>query len=108
MGFFTESTLIVLEPSCIRREIKRRASQLDRSAMHWLLRELDEGDMDTFPSGLSGYILSPLSDTKLVVEGLREDDVSWHIAAHLRICVTSSELSQGACMSRASAYIKSL
>ena len=92
----------------LKREIKRRASQLDRSAMHWLLRELDEDDMDTFLTGLPGYILSPLTDTKLVVEGLREDDVPWHIAVHLRICVTSSELSQGACISRASAYIKSL
>jgi hypothetical protein len=33
------------------REIQKRASELDRSAMHWLLQELDEDDMDTFLSG---------------------------------------------------------
>jgi hypothetical protein len=92
----------------LKREIKRRAGKLDQSAMHWLVRQLDEDDMPTFLSGLPGYILSPLTDTKLVVECLREDNVPWHIAAQLRICITSLELSQVECMSRASAYIKSL
>jgi hypothetical protein len=54
-------------------KIKKRASELDRSAMHWLLQELDEDDMDAFLIGLPGYIHSPLTDAKLVVEGLRED-----------------------------------
>jgi len=94
----------------LKREIERpgRAAKLDQSAMHWLVRQLDEDDMHTFLSGLPGYILSPLTDTELVVECLREDNVPWHIAAQLRICITSLELSQEACMSRASAYIKSL
>ena len=51
----------------LMREIKKRASELDRSAMHWLLQELDEDDMDTFLSGLPGYLHSPLTDKKLVV-----------------------------------------
>jgi hypothetical protein len=38
----------------IRREIEKRASELDRSSMNWLLRELDEDDMHTFLSGLPG------------------------------------------------------
>ena len=92
----------------LKKEIKKRALELDRSAMHWLLQKLDEGDMDTFLSCLPGFILSPLTDTKLVVEGLGEDKVLKRIATHLEICVVSLELSQEACMSRASAYIKSL
>ena len=36
------------------REIQKRASKLDRSAMHWLLQKLDEDDMDTFLSNLPG------------------------------------------------------
>jgi len=92
----------------LKKEIKKRAPELDRSAMHWLLQKLDEVDMDTFLSCLPGFILSPLTDTKLVVEGLGEDKVLKRIATHLEICVVSLELSQDACMSRASAYIKSL
>ena len=36
------------------REIQKRASKLDRSAMLWLLQKLDEDDMDTFLSNLPG------------------------------------------------------
>jgi hypothetical protein len=64
----------------LMREIKKRASELDRSAMHWLLQELDEDDMDTFLSGLPGYLHSPLTDKKLVVEGLMEDGVPGHVS----------------------------
>ena len=92
----------------LKKEIKRKAAKLDESAMHWLVRQLDEDDMHTFLSSLPGYILSPLKDRKLVVEFLRENNVPWHIAAQLRICITSLELSQGACIFRASACIKSL
>ena len=92
----------------LKKEIKNRALELDRSAMHWLLQKLDEVDMDTFLSCLPGFILSPLTDTKSVVEGLGEDKVLKRIATHLEICVVSLELSQEACMSRASAYLKSL
>ena len=92
----------------LKNEIKKRAPELDRSAMHWLLQKLDEGDMDTFLSCLPGFILSPLTDTKLVVEGLGEDKVLKRIATHLGICVVSLELSQEACISRALAYVKSL
>ena len=92
----------------LKREVKRRGAKLDQSALHWLVRQIDEDDMHIFLSGLPGFIISPLTDTKLVVECLREDDVPWHIAAQLRKCITSLELSQEACMTRASAYIKSL
>jgi len=92
----------------LKKEIKPRALELDRSAMDWLLQKHDEVDMDTFLSCLPGFILSPLADTKLVVEGLGENKVLKRIATHLRICVMSSELPQDAWMSRASAYIKSL
>ena len=34
--------------------------------MHWLLQTLDKDDMDTFLSGLPGYLHSPLTDEKLV------------------------------------------
>ncbi|KAN0115987.1 hypothetical protein V8E52_006293 [Russula decolorans] len=70
-------------------EIKKRASELGRSAMHWLLQELDEDDMDAFLSGLPGYIHSPLTDAKLVVEGLREDGLPRRIRNRITICVTS-------------------
>ncbi len=35
------------------------SSEIDRFTMHWLLKELDEVDMDAFPSGLPGYTHSP-------------------------------------------------
>ena len=92
----------------LMKEIKRRASKLDRSAMHWLLQELDEDDMDTFLSGLPGYIHSPLTDTKPVVEGLRDDGVPGRVREHFTTCVTSVELSQEESMSRASSCINSL
>jgi len=92
----------------LMKEIKRRASKLDRSAMHWLLQELDEDDIDTFLSGLPGYIHSPLTDTKPVVAGLREDGIPERIRQHLITCVTSVELSQEESMSRASSCINSL
>jgi hypothetical protein len=44
------------------REIRKRASELDRSAMHWLLQELDEDDMDTFLGGFPGYLHLPLTN----------------------------------------------
>jgi len=57
------------------KEIKKRASELDRAVMQWLLKELDEDDMDTFFSGLPGYLHSPLTDKKNAVEGLVGDGV---------------------------------
>jgi hypothetical protein len=90
------------------REIQKRASKLDRSAMHWLLQELDEDDMDTFLSGLPGYLHSPLTDKKLVVEGLIEDGVPGRIREHITTCLRSVELSQEESMSRASSCINSL
>jgi hypothetical protein len=72
---------------------KKRGPELDRSAMHWLQKELDEDDMDTFLSGLPGYFHSPLTDTKIVVEGLREDGVPGRIREHFTTCVTSMQLS---------------
>jgi hypothetical protein len=92
----------------LMKEIKKRASELDRSAMHWLLQELDEDDMDTFLDGLPGYLHSPLTDKKPVVEGLMEDGVPGRIREHITTCLNSVELSQGQSMSRASACINSL
>jgi hypothetical protein len=89
------------------REIKKRASELDRSAMHWLLQELDEDDMDTFLSGLPGYLHSPLTNEKVVVECLIEDGVPGRIREHITTCLRSGELSQES-MSRASTCINSL
>ena len=92
----------------LMKEIKKRASELDRSAMHWLLQELDEDDMDTFLSGLPGYIHSPLTDKKLAVEGLLEDEVPGRIREHITTCLRSVGLSQEESMSRASICINSL
>ncbi len=64
-------------------EVKNRASQLDRSAMHWLLQELDEDNMDTFLRGLPGYFHSPLTDKILSVEGLIKDGVQGRIKEHI-------------------------
>jgi hypothetical protein len=86
------------------KEINKRASELDRSAMYWLLEELDEDDMDTFLSGLPGYLHSPLTiDKKLVVEGLMKDGVPGRIREHITTCWGSVELSHEESMSRASA-----
>jgi Family of unknown function (DUF6535) len=87
---------------------RKRASELDRSAIHWLLQELDEDDMDTFLSGLPGYIHSPSIDRKVVVEGLMEDGVPGRIREHITTCLRSVELSQEESMSRASACTNSL
>jgi Family of unknown function (DUF6535) len=92
----------------LMREIQKRASELDRSAMHWLLQELDEDDMDTFLSGLPGYLHSPLTNRKFVVEGLVEDGVPGRIREHITTCLRSAELSQEESMSRASTCINSL
>ena len=95
-------------PRALMTEIKKRAPKLDRSAMRWLLQEIDEDDMDTFLSGLPGYIHSPLTDTKLVVAGLREDGLPRRIRDRITICVTSTGLSQYESLSRAWACIISL
>ena len=97
---------------------KERASELDRSAIQWLLQELDEDDMDNFlsglpgyihsPSGLPGYIHSPLVDKKLVVKDLIADMVPARIRKHVTTCLRSVELSQEESMSRASICISSL
>jgi len=92
----------------LMREIKERASELDRSAMRWLLQELDEDDMDTFLSGLPGYLHSPLTDKNLVVRGLIEDGVPGRIGEHITTCLRSVELSHEESMSRAFACINSL
>ena len=92
----------------LMKDIKKRASELDRSAMHWLLQELDEDDMDTFLSGLPGYIHSPLTDKNFVVEGLVEDGLPGRIREHIITCLRSVELSPEESMSRASACITSL
>jgi hypothetical protein len=94
----------------LMKEIKKkmRASKLDRSAMHWLLQELEEDNMDTFLNGLPGYIHSRLTNKKLVVEGLIEDGVLGRIREHITTCLSSVELSPEKSMSRASACINSL
>lgn len=89
-------------------DIKSKASNPDRSAMHWLLNEIDEDNMDNFLSGLPGYLRSPLTDTKVVVEGLIEDGLPERIREHITTCVTSAKLSQEESMSRAVACINSL
>ncbi len=92
-------------------EIKKRASELDRTAMHWLLQQLDEDDMDTFLSGLPGYIHSPQTDEKdkkLAVEGLMEAKVPELIRKHIKTCLRPVELSNEESMSRASACVNSL
>ena len=91
----------------LMKEIKKRASELDRSAMHWLLQELDEDDMDNFLRGLPGYINSPLTDKSLVVEGLMEDGLPGRIREHIISCL-SLELSPEESISRASVCINSL
>ena len=90
------------------KEVKKRASELDRIAMHWLLQELDEDDMDTFLSGLPEYIHSPLTNKGLVVENLIEEGVPGRIREHMTTCLRSVELSQEESMSRASDCISSL
>src|SRR6266851_5399112 len=92
----------------LMKETKKRASVLDRYAMRWLLQKLDDEKMDTFLNGLPGYIHSPLTDTRLLIEGLKEDGVPWRIREHFMTCVTSVELSEEASMSRASACINAL
>lgn len=88
--------------------IKKRASEFDRSAMRWLLQELDEDDMDAFLGALPGYIHSPLTDAKLVVEGFREGGLSRRIRDRVTLCVTSVGLSEDESLSRARACINSL
>ena len=85
-----------------------RYSKLYRSAMPWLLKELDEDNMDTFLSGLLAFLPSPSTDTKAVVEGLIKDGLLKRIRQHITTCVTSMDLSQEESMSRALACIKSL
>ena len=105
-GFFR--SLHVDRARALMKEIKKRESELDRSAMHWLLQELDEDNMDTFLNGLPGYIHSPLTDKKLAVKGLIEDRVPGRIREHITTCLRSVELSPKQSMSRASACITSL
>ena len=92
----------------LMKEIKTRAPELDRSAMHWLLQELNEDDMDTFLSSLPGYIHSPLTDKKVAVEGLLKDGIPERIREHITTCLRPVGLSQEESMSRASACITSL
>ncbi|KAI0261630.1 hypothetical protein BC834DRAFT_461542 [Gloeopeniophorella convolvens] len=92
----------------LMKETKRRASTLDRSAMHWLLQELDEDDMDVFLKGLPGYIHSPVTDTKMLIEGLAADGFLWRIREHFTTCVVSPELGEDERMSRAVACADSL
>jgi hypothetical protein len=51
-------------------------------------------EMDTFLNGLPRYIHSPLTDTRLLIEGLKEDGAPWRIREHFMTCVTSVELSE--------------
>jgi hypothetical protein len=96
------------------KEIKKRASELEQSAMDWLLQglqeldELDEDDMDDFLGGLPGYLHSPLTDKKFVVEGLMEFRVPERIREHITTCLRSVELPQEESLSRASACVNSL
>ena len=105
-GFF--ETLRFNRARALMKKVKKRRHQLDRIAMHWLLQELDEDDMDTFLSGLPEYIHSPLTNKKLVVENLIEEGVPGRITEHIKTCSESLELSQEESMSRATACISSL
>ena len=62
-------------------KLRRQAPKFDQSAMNWLLQKLDD-DMNTFLSGLPGYILSLLTDPdpELVVEVLMDYKVPKCIA----------------------------
>ena len=92
----------------LMREIKKRASELDRSEMQWLLKELDEEDMDTFLGGLPGYLQSPLTNKNHEVEGLVESGIPGRIGEHIITCVTSVRSTQEESMSRASTCVNSL
>jgi hypothetical protein len=107
-GFALFKSVHVDRAQALMTEIKKRASELDQSAMHWLLQELNEDDMDAFISGLPGYIHSPLTNAKLVVEGLIEDGFPRRIRDRITTCVTSVGLSQYESLSLSSACINSL
>ncbi|KAI0260600.1 hypothetical protein BC834DRAFT_537708 [Gloeopeniophorella convolvens] len=82
--------------------------KLDSSVLHWLLQELDERGMDAFLEGLPGYVTSPLADARRLVKGLSADKILLRIREHFTTCVTSSELSPPACISRTRVCISSL
>ena len=103
-GLFAGRALILIW----KVQMLTRAPYLDRSAMQWLLQELNEDNMDTFLSGLPGYLQSPLTDKNVVVEGLIEDGIPRRILHHMTTCLSSVELSQEESLSRASTCINSL
>ena len=107
-GFSLVKSVHVDRVRALMTETKKRASELDQSAMRWLLQELNEDDMDAFLSGLPGLIHSPLTNAKLVVEGLIEDGFVRRIRDRITACATSVGLSQYESLSRSSACIDSL
>jgi hypothetical protein len=91
-------------------EAKKKAADLERYAMKWLLTENDfsDRDMDKFLEGLPGYISSRHTNEEKLGSYIMDDYILGRIREHFLTCATSSELSEEESIARVLCCIKSL
>jgi hypothetical protein len=91
-------------------EANVRASHLDPYAMKWLftVEGFIDTDMDKFLEALPGYIHSHFTITEELPGVLTAPYILQRIREHLLTCVTTTELSEQACIKRVSACVESL
>jgi hypothetical protein len=94
----------------ILREAEKRAENLDRYAMEWLLtnNDLSDDDMYKFLEGLPGYISSRRTKQDQLDQYLTAEPILDRIREHFLTCATSLELSEEESTSRVLSCVKSL
>ena len=78
--------------------------------MKWLFTSNDfsDGDMDKFLEGLPGYMSSNHTEKDQMDEYITAEHIKWRIKQHFITCATSVELSDEACIARASSCVNAL
>jgi Family of unknown function (DUF6535) len=90
-------------------DTERRAASLDHLALQWLLKGVDEDNMDKFVTGLPALIHSPfITDATATMEALVTDGILESVGDHLTTCMSSRELSQTVSITRAMASVEAL
>jgi hypothetical protein len=88
---------------------ERRAASLDRLALQWLLKDVEEDSMDKFITGLPALIRSPFTtDAPAIMEALVTDGILERIGEHLTSCMSTRDLSPTASITRATTCVEAL
>jgi hypothetical protein len=90
-------------------DTERRAASLDYLALQWLLKDVDEENMDKFVAGLPALIHSPfITDATATMGALVADGMLERVGEHLKSSMSSREVSPATGIARAFACVEAI